>query len=118
MLNLTATDPTGPDSFFTVYPAPELAPLASNLNPRVDQTVANLVVARIGAEPTPEERKGLRSGPSSPPRTATLTASCRSGQAPTTFPADTPVPLLRWLIVVVIDRWTAELEEFFTVGAE
>jgi len=48
VLNVTATNPTGPDSFLTVYPAPSPRPLASNLNFRVDQTVANLVVARVG----------------------------------------------------------------------
>jgi len=48
VLNVTVTNPTGPDSFLTVYPSPSPRPLASNLNFRAGQTVANLVVARVG----------------------------------------------------------------------
>ena len=48
VLNVTVTNPTGPDSFLTVYPAPGPRPLASNLNFGANQTVANLVVARVG----------------------------------------------------------------------
>jgi hypothetical protein len=48
VLNVTVTNPTGPDSFLTVYPSLSARPLASNLNFRVNQTVANLVVARVG----------------------------------------------------------------------
>jgi hypothetical protein len=48
VLNVTVTNPTGPDSFLTVYLAPGPRPLASNLNFRANQTVANLVVARVG----------------------------------------------------------------------
>ncbi len=48
VLNVTVTNPTGPDSFLTVYPSPSPRPLASNLNFKAGQTVANLVVARVG----------------------------------------------------------------------
>lgn len=48
VLNVTVTNPTGPDSFLTVYPSPGPRPLASNLNFVAGQTVANLVVARVG----------------------------------------------------------------------
>jgi len=49
VLNVTVTNPTGPESFLSVYPALSPLPLASNLNFRANQTVANLVVARVGA---------------------------------------------------------------------
>ena len=48
VLNVTVTNPMGPDSFLTVYPSPSPRPLASNLNFKAGQTVANLVVARVG----------------------------------------------------------------------
>lgn len=48
VLNVTAADSPGPDSFLTLYPAGTPRPLASNLNFVGGQTVANLVVARIG----------------------------------------------------------------------
>ena len=48
MLNVTATDRRGRTRFLTVHPAPGERPVASDLNFRVDQTVANLVVARVG----------------------------------------------------------------------
>ena len=48
VLNVTVTNPTGPDSFLTVYPSPGPRPLASNLNFTAGQTVPNLVVARVG----------------------------------------------------------------------
>lgn len=48
VLNVTVTNPSGPDSFLTVYPSPSPRPLASNLNFKAGQTVANLVVARVG----------------------------------------------------------------------
>ena len=48
VLNVTVTNPTGPGSFLTVYPVPGPRPLASNLNFTANQTVANLVVARVG----------------------------------------------------------------------
>jgi len=47
VLNVTVTNPTAP-SFLTVYPSPSPQPLASNLNFKAGQTVANLVVARVG----------------------------------------------------------------------
>jgi hypothetical protein len=49
VLNVTAADSPGPDSFLTVYPTGQTLPLASNLNFVAGQTVANLVIARIGA---------------------------------------------------------------------
>lgn len=52
VLNVTAVDHIGPDSFLTVYPANSLRPLASNVNVRMGQTVANLVVARVDASGT------------------------------------------------------------------
>lgn len=52
VLNVTAVDHIGPDSFLTVYPASRPRPLASNLNVTMGQTVANLVVARVNANGT------------------------------------------------------------------
>jgi hypothetical protein len=49
VLNVTAADHFGPDSYLTVYPAGTARPLASNLNYVADQTVPNLVIARIGS---------------------------------------------------------------------
>jgi hypothetical protein len=48
VLNVTAADSPGPDSYLTVYPAGFTRPLASNLNFVAGQTVPNLVIARIG----------------------------------------------------------------------
>lgn len=48
VLNVTAADSPGPDSFLTVYPTGAQRPLASNLNFVAGQTVPNLVIARIG----------------------------------------------------------------------
>jgi hypothetical protein len=48
VLNMVAVDPAGPDSFMTVSPAGGQRPLASNLNFIDLQTVANLVLARVG----------------------------------------------------------------------
>jgi hypothetical protein len=52
VLNVTVTEPTGPDSFLTVYPSLSARPLASNLNFVAGQTVGNLVVARVGSNGT------------------------------------------------------------------
>ena len=52
VLNVTVVDPLGPDSFLTVYPNPSARPLASNLNFKAGQTLANLVVARVGPNGT------------------------------------------------------------------
>jgi hypothetical protein len=67
VLNVTAVDPIGPDSFLTVYPSPlnslspgSIAspillngrPLASNLNFVQGQTIANLVIARVATDGT------------------------------------------------------------------
>ena len=49
VLNVTAAESPGPDSFLTVYPTGANRPLASNLNFVAGQTVPNLVIARIGA---------------------------------------------------------------------
>jgi len=48
VLNVTAADSPGPDSFLTLYPAGTARPLASNLNFVAGQTIPNLVIARIG----------------------------------------------------------------------
>jgi len=48
VLNVTAADSPGPDSYLTVYPTGFTRPLASNLNFVAGQTVPNLVIARIG----------------------------------------------------------------------
>lgn len=49
VLNVTAADSPGPDSYLTVYPTGTARPLASNLNFVAGQTVPNLVIARIGS---------------------------------------------------------------------
>lgn len=49
VLNVTAADSPGPDSFLTVYPSGTARPLASNLNFVAGQTVPNLVIAKIGS---------------------------------------------------------------------
>jgi hypothetical protein len=49
VLNVTAADSPGPDSYLTVYPTGTSKPLASNLNFVAGQTIPNLVIARIGA---------------------------------------------------------------------
>ena len=49
VLNVTATDVTGTESFLTVFPTGAPRPLASSLNMLRGQTVPNLVVARVGA---------------------------------------------------------------------
>jgi len=46
-LNVTVTNPTAP-SYLTVYPAGQGRPIASNLNFVTGQTIANLVIARVG----------------------------------------------------------------------
>jgi hypothetical protein len=48
-VNITVTEPTNA-GFFTVFPAGEQRPLASSLNFASDQTVPNLVVAKVGAD--------------------------------------------------------------------
>jgi hypothetical protein len=48
VLNVTVTEPDAV-SFLTVYPSAEVRPLASNLNWRAGDTVANLVVVKVGA---------------------------------------------------------------------
>lgn len=48
VLNVTAADSPGPDSFLTVYPTGTTRPLASNLNFVAGQTIPNLVIAKIG----------------------------------------------------------------------
>lgn len=47
VLNVTVTEPTT-DSYVTVFPTGVSAPLASNLNVTAQQTVPNLVVAKVG----------------------------------------------------------------------
>ncbi|MDP9402359.1 MAG: fibronectin type III domain-containing protein [Actinomycetota bacterium] len=50
VLNVTVTQPTAPLSFLTVYPTGEPRPEASNLNFVADEDVANLVIAKVGAD--------------------------------------------------------------------
>ena len=50
ILNVTAVNHLGPDSFITVHPAGGERPLASNLNFVQGQTVPNLVIARVGTD--------------------------------------------------------------------
>jgi hypothetical protein len=47
VLNVTVTDPTAP-GYLTVWPAGSSQPLASNLNFIANQTIANLVIAKVG----------------------------------------------------------------------
>lgn len=49
VLNVTAVSATGP-GFFTVYPSGTSLPTASNVNYVKDQTVANQVIAKVGAD--------------------------------------------------------------------
>ena len=48
-LNVTVTTPTAA-SYLTVYPHGEAMPLASSLNFTANQTVSNLVIAKVGAD--------------------------------------------------------------------
>jgi hypothetical protein len=48
VLNVTVTEATGP-GFITVYPCGAAQPTASSLNYTTGQTVANMVIAKIGA---------------------------------------------------------------------
>jgi uncharacterized protein len=48
VLNVTVTNPTAP-GFMTVWPTGSAQPLASNLNFTPGQTIANLVIAKIGS---------------------------------------------------------------------
>jgi hypothetical protein len=48
VLNVTASNVTGP-TFVTVWPDGEAQPDSSNLNAVGGQTVANLVICRLGA---------------------------------------------------------------------
>ena len=49
VLNVTATDMVGPETFLTVFPTGSPRPLASSLNLTEGRTAPNLVVARVGA---------------------------------------------------------------------
>ncbi len=49
VLNVTVTQPTA-ESFLTVFPSGGARPLASNLNFLANQTIPNLVVAKVGAD--------------------------------------------------------------------
>ena len=49
VLNVTAANHSGPDSFMTVYPSGTARPLASNLNFVDGQTIPNLVIAQVGS---------------------------------------------------------------------
>ena len=49
VLNVTATDMVGPETFLTVFPTGSPRPVASTLNLTEGRTVPNLVVARVGA---------------------------------------------------------------------
>ena len=50
VVNVTAVDMVGPETFLTVYPTGSARPLASSLNLTEGRVVPNLVVARVGAE--------------------------------------------------------------------
>ena len=50
VLNVTAVDHTGADSYLTVYPKGPNLPLASNLNFVAGQTIPNLVVVPVGVD--------------------------------------------------------------------
>lgn len=47
VLNVTAADSPGPESFLTLFPSGTARPLASNLNFVANQTVPNLVMVRV-----------------------------------------------------------------------
>ncbi|MGI8807796.1 MAG: peptidoglycan recognition protein family protein [Acidimicrobiales bacterium] len=47
VLNVTVTDPSGPESFLTLFPAGTARPVASNLNFVAGETVPNLVIVRV-----------------------------------------------------------------------
>jgi hypothetical protein len=47
VLNVTVTEPTGPESYLTLFPSGTARPVASNLNFVADETVPNLVVVRV-----------------------------------------------------------------------
>jgi hypothetical protein len=47
VLNVTVNDPTGPESYLTLFPSGTARPLASNLNFVAGETVPNLVVVRL-----------------------------------------------------------------------
>jgi len=49
VLNVTATNATGPESYLTVFPTGTAIPLASDLNFVARQTIPNLVIATVGA---------------------------------------------------------------------
>ena len=49
MLNVTVTGATV-EGFITVFPCGIALPLASNLNYRVDQTVPNAVITKVGTD--------------------------------------------------------------------
>ena len=49
VLNVTVTGPTAP-SWMTVYPNGTARPLAANLNFVANQTVPNLVIAKVGSD--------------------------------------------------------------------
>lgn len=50
VLNVTVTNTSGPESFLTVFPSGTGRPEASNINFLQGQTVANLVIARVGPD--------------------------------------------------------------------
>ena len=47
VLNVTAADSPGPESYLTLYPTGTTRPVASNLNFVAGQTVPNLVMVRV-----------------------------------------------------------------------
>ena len=49
VLNVTATDMVGPETYLTVFPTGSPRPVASSLNLTEGRTAPNLVVARVGA---------------------------------------------------------------------
>ena len=47
VLNVTATEPSGPESYLTLFPSGTARPVASNLNFVAGETIPNLVVVRV-----------------------------------------------------------------------
>ncbi len=47
VLNVAVTEPTGPESFLTLFPTGTARPVASNLNFVAGETVPNLVIVRV-----------------------------------------------------------------------
>ncbi|MDH4146462.1 MAG: hypothetical protein OEY23_14975 [Acidimicrobiia bacterium] len=82
VLNVTVTEPAAP-GYATVYPCGSGVPLASNLNYVTGQTVANLVVAKLGAGST------VCVSSSNPAHVVVDVLAWLDGEAPPPAPAST-----------------------------